>query len=65
MEQHRYEYEGPVEEFGRCICHRWCGATFAVSESKARCNLTYQFKKEFNKAPGTKVTLPGDIKLIY
>lgn len=65
MERHRYEYEGPVEEFGKCICYRWYGTTFAVSESKARCNLAYQFKKEFNKAPGAKVTLPGDINLIY
>lgn len=61
MEQHRYEYDGPVEEFGRCICNRWYGTTLATSEKKARSNLAYQFKKQYNKTPGTKITLPGKI----
>lgn len=65
MDRHRYEYEGPVEEFGKCICSRWYGTTLATSEKKARSNLAYQFKKEFYKVPGAKITLPGTIKLIY
>lgn len=63
MEQHRYEYDGPVTEFGRCICTRWCGTTLASSEKKARSNLAYQFKKKYNKAPGTKIELPGELTL--
>jgi hypothetical protein len=60
----RYVYSGPVNEFGKCIARRWEGATYAPSEAKARSNLTYQFKKENNKLPGTKITLPGKIELI-
>ncbi len=57
-----YLYDGPVMEFERCISNRWRGSTYAVSESKARSNLTYQFKKQFGKAPRAKITLPGEIK---
>jgi hypothetical protein len=60
----RYVYDGPVEEFGRCIATRWSASTYAVSEAKARCNLEYQFKKQFNKAKNTKITLPGAIKRV-
>ena len=60
---HRYSYDGPVEEFGRCICQRWRSSTYAVSEHKARCNLTYQFKKEHNKVPSAKIVLSGKIAL--
>ena len=64
VERHRYEYDGPVMEFGRCICNRWCGSTLATSEKKARSNLAHQFKKKYNKAPGAKITLPGDLTLL-
>lgn len=60
----RYEYDGPVEEFGRCIASRWSATTMAPSEAKARSNLTYQFKQRYNKAPFTKIALPGEIKLL-
>ena len=60
----RYLYEGPVEEFGRCITNHWEAATYAPTESKARCNFAYQFKKQFNKLPGTKITLPGKITVL-
>lgn len=56
-----YSYDGPVEEFGRCIANRWQAKTLASSISKARCNLAYQFKKQFNKAVNAKITLPGKI----
>lgn len=59
-----YVYNGPVEEFGRCIAQNWSSKTFAPSEKKARCNLIYQFKRQFNKAPNTKITLPGKIERI-
>lgn len=63
MEKQLYSYDGPVLEFGRCIANRWRASTWAVSEGKARNNLTYQYKKNNNKATGAKITLPGKLKL--
>jgi len=60
----RYFYKGPVMEFGKCIAFVWHGTTCAVSEKKARSNLVYQFKKEFGKLPGAKISLPGKIRRI-
>lgn len=57
----KYSYDGPVEEFGRCITQRWTGTTWAPSEKKARSNLTFQFKKEFDKVPGSRINLPGKL----
>lgn len=59
----RYSYEGPVMEFDRCVVNKWSGVTNAVSESKARSNLTYQYKKSYNRSASTRVTLPGKIIL--
>ena len=41
-----YLYDGPVMEFDNCVANRWTASTRAVSEKKARSNLTYQFKKK-------------------
>lgn len=60
----QYSYDGPVMEFDRCIANRWKASTYAVSEKKARSNLTYQYKKRNNKLPNTKITLPGQLILI-
>ena len=60
----KYRYEGPVTEFGLCICNRWIGETAASSEAKARSNLAYQFKKQTNRAGYAKIGLPGDLYLI-
>ena len=60
----QYSYDGPVMEFDRCIANRWKASTYAVSEKKARSNLTYQYKKRNNKLPNTMITLPGQIILI-
>ena len=57
-----WTYDGPVMEFDRVIMDRWYGSTYAVSEKKARSNLTYQCKKQLNKNPGTRITLPGAVK---
>lgn len=54
-----YSYNGPVMEFDRVITNNWKGVTEAESESKARVNLAYQFKKKHNKMPNSKITLPG------
>ncbi len=60
----KYSYDGPVMEFDRCIANRWKASTYAVSEKKARSNLTYQYKKRNNKLPNTMITLPGKLILI-
>jgi hypothetical protein len=59
-----YEYEGPIMVFNTCVASNWRGSTYAVSEEKARNNLTYQAKKLLNKLPSTRVTLPGKITLV-
>ena len=59
-----YSYDGPVMEFDNCVANRWIASTRAVSEKKARSNLTYQFKKKNNRLLGTKIILPGKISLV-
>lgn len=56
-----YLYDGPVLEFDRIVANHWRGQTYAVSESKARSNLVFQFKKENGKVPRTRITLPGKV----
>jgi hypothetical protein len=60
----QYSYDGPVMEFDSCVANRWKASTYAVSEKKARSNLTYQYKKRNNKLPNTMITLPGQLILI-
>ena len=60
----RWVYNGPVMEFDTCIANHWRGETFASSEAKAKSNLTYQFKKKNNRIASSKITLPGDLKII-
>ena len=60
----RYVYNGPVMEFDRCIADCWYGETMAPSESKARSNLAYQYKKSNNRVSGAKITLPGKIRAV-
>lgn len=61
---HKYKYDGPVMVFGVCVMNNWHGETMAATESKARSNLTYQFKKQNNRVAGSKITLPGQIKMV-
>lgn len=60
----KYFYDGPIMEFNICIADHWKGETIANSKKKAISNLTYQFKKQTNRANYTKITLPGEIKII-
>ena len=60
-EYNRYIYDGPVMEFGKMITDRWRGETCAASPTKAKSNLVYQFKKQNNRIPGSKITLPGKV----
>lgn len=65
MKHFLYLYEGPVMEFEKPIANNWKASTYAPSESKARSNLSYQFKKLHNRVANTKITLPGKITLIH
>lgn len=56
-----YSYDGPVLEFDKIVANHWCAETYAVSESKARSNLAFQFKKETGRVPRTKITIPGKL----
>lgn len=60
----KWLYDGPVMEFNTCIANHWRGETFAPSEAKAKSNLAYQFKKNTRRIPSSKITLPGDLKMI-
>lgn len=62
-EMHKYIYDGPVMEFDKLVMDHWKGETIAPSEKKARNNLAYQFKKNNSRITGTKITLPGKIKM--
>ena len=61
--QHLYSYNGPVFLFDRCIDEYWTAETYAVSEKKARNNLTYQYKQENGYLPNSKITLTGKITI--
>ena len=54
-----YTYEGPVLCFDQIVCPHWSGQTYAVSEGKAKANLAYQFKRQTNRTPDCRITLPG------
>ncbi len=58
---HDYTYNGPVMVFERCVCDRWIATTKAPSESKARANLTFRYKKQYGFASNAKVYLPGKL----
>lgn len=60
----KYAYSGPVMNFDRCIDDRWKGETMAISEKKARSNLTFQYKKQNGYEAGANIKLPGEILLI-
>lgn len=60
----KYIYDGPVMEFDRCIMSHWKGETMAPSERKAKSNLAFQFKKQYNRTPNAAVHLPGNLKQV-
>ena len=61
---HEYMYNGPVLEFDKCVANNWKANTYAVSESKARNNLAYRFKRDNKRASNVKITLPGKITMV-
>lgn len=60
----QYSYDGPVMELDICIRSRWKASTYATSEDKARCNLTYRYKKENNIFMGKRIRLPGKLVIV-
>ena len=60
----RYQYDGPVMVFGRCVANHWRGETVAESAAKAKSNLVYQYKTQNNLVAGAKVTLPGEVRTV-
>lgn len=58
-----YLYDGPVMQFEDCVKIRWKASTYAPSESKAKSNLAYRYKKENGLTSNTKITLPGKLIL--
>lgn len=60
-----YIYDGPVVLYDKCVCHRYIMSTRAPSESKARSNLIYRYKKENGLPTNAKVTLPGKLEIRY
>jgi len=60
----KYLYSGPVMLFDKCIEGKWKGETHATSESKAKSNLTYRYKKEAGLISNSRITLPGKIELV-
>ena len=60
----KYAYDGSVLVFDTLVADRWKGETMAPNARKARSNLSYQFKKQNNRMPGVKVTLPGEVKMV-
>ena len=60
----KYAYSGPIVVFDKCVSNNWKGETWADSQAKAMSNLAYQAKKACNILPGSRVTLPGELKII-
>lgn len=60
----KYVYEGPVLEFEQLLTDRWRAETLAPTERKAISNLQYQFKKNNNRLPNSKITLPGTLRMV-
>lgn len=61
---HKFAYDGPVLEFDRLVANHWTGETMTPTARKAMSNLSYQYKKQNNRNARTKVTLPGEIKMV-
>jgi len=63
MSINKYSYDGPVMEFTTCVTPKWYGSTYAISESKARSNLSYQYKVTHGRTPDSSVSLPGKLTI--
>lgn len=60
---HKYMYDGPVIVHDEWLAN-WRGITIAVSEAKARNNLTYQWKITHGYPPNSNVILPSVLTMV-
>lgn len=60
----KYVYEGPVLEFEHLLTDKWRAETLVPTKRKAISNLQYQFKKNNNRLPNSKITLPGKLRMV-
>lgn len=64
MDAKKYRYRGPVMGVDRCIQEDWEGETMAVSERKAKSNLSYRWKRQHGYAPTYPISLPQSLTII-
>lgn len=60
----QYRYTGPVKEFDKIVSNNWTAETRAVSEEKARNNLTFRFKALTGRSRFSKISLPGKLEIV-
>ena len=58
-EKAEYIFSGSVMQFGREVYRNWTARTHAVSEGKAKSQLTYRYKVENKLAPSASIQLDG------
>lgn len=56
-----YIYKGPVESKYNCLEQWWEAETTAETESKARSNLAYRYRRDHDIFRGTAIKLPGKL----
>lgn len=64
MSLKKYQYIGPVMGVDKCIQEEWEGITTAVSEKKAKNNLSYRWKKQHGYAPTYFISLPQSLIIV-
>lgn len=61
---YKYIYDGSVYEFNNCVNENWHGETIALNEKIAKRNLTYQYKRQTNRARDSKIRLSGKVQKV-
>lgn len=59
-----YHYEGPVTSFNKVIDKFWKASTQADSESRAKANLMFQYKRKHKLEKTAKIELPEALTII-
>lgn len=59
--KHKYVYMGRVYLFDVCVDNNWKAETIAISESQAKNQLIYQWKKQNNCGINAKVKLMDEV----
>lgn len=60
----KYVYDGPVMYFDRIVDYHWKSETMAISEAKARSNMTYVYKRTHGYAPNSAIHLSGEVQMV-